>query len=114
MPSLFSQRVITPPLRERRERQHAGHESDGLVDLPRAEERPVRAIVHQHERSDQQSGDDEVETKGQGQGPRVHHVDGPHGSRQRDERGRQLKRRAPRVRAKVRPDHVAPIRTHEG
>src|SRR5436190_20170126 len=107
-------RVITPPLGERRERQYAGDESDSVVDSARAKERSMRAVVHEHERSDEQAGDDEVEAKRKGQGPRVQRVDSPHRGRERDERRDQLKRRAPRARANVRPDHVAPIRARMG
>ena len=63
---------------------------------------------------DEQSGDDEVETKRHEEGPRVQRVDGPHCSGERDEGGHELKRRAPRVRTEIRPDHAAPFRTLGG
>jgi hypothetical protein len=75
-------RVIAPPLRVGRQRQHPGDEPDDVIRAARLEERAVPAVVHDDEGADQEPGGDDREDQGQ----QVAHL---HREVHRDERQRQ-------------------------
>jgi len=56
-------RMVATPLQEGREGQHPGDEPDGVVHLRPREEAPVRAIMHDDERPDEEPGDHEDEKR---------------------------------------------------
>jgi len=48
------QRVLTPPVLERHQRENTGHVPDDLIPPPRRDERAVGAVVHEDERPHEQ------------------------------------------------------------
>ena len=105
------QRVIATPLCEWRQGQYAGHETHQVVRRARGQERPVRAVVHEDEGADEQAGDWQREEQRNDDRPVERDVDAAHQHGERSQCRRELKRRAPRIRAGVRLDGAAPVRS---
>jgi len=57
--------VVASPLVEWRERQHSGDEADQIVHAPRLEERAMRAVVHDDESSNEESGRERSDRDGE-------------------------------------------------
>src|SRR6185503_2920024 len=108
------QRVIVPPMSERRQRHDAGQKSDDVIEPARREERTVRAVVHENERADEPAGGRQREQEGGDERPAAREVNGHDTRDQRNKRRYQLKRRAPRIRADERLDCAAPVRSRRG